>query len=265
MHQLPTDVDDEGSRSGNDPGGGGSPSTPSRPITITTPRSLRERVSFFEQVWSGQEKTSHASQESLVDVADIESRLLERRRLRDPSSPSNVARDAHRRPLPTEQRSFSSCSNNSESLEEIVERTEEEEGLLPVGARLVTFERITVHRSEKQVSSPVSRYSVSRSPSAEPVTQDDSAYHTASHRTNGASKSTSVASLAERFPSDESLSLRRTPSREAISGDAEGGSRANSPWYTEYKAQTFQHIASRLEHVRSRTEYDSHIAEIKGK
>jgi hypothetical protein len=107
--------------------------------------------------------------------------------------------------------------------------------------------------------------------------QDDSAYHTVSHSQPSAngyhtsvSKSSSITSLAGRFPSEESL--RRTPSREGLqqagASEWEGGSRSASAssidWYSEYRTQSFHNMAAKLEYVRSRSQYDTHIAEMKG-
>jgi nesprin-1 len=122
-----------------------------------------------------------------------------------------------------------------------------------------------------------SEATMSRTPSEEHILQDDSAYHTVSHSQPSAngyhtsvSKSSSVTSLAGRFPSEECL--RRSPSREGLqqasASEWDGGSRPGSTssieWYSEYRNQSFHNMAAKLEYVRSRSQYDSHIAEIKG-
>ncbi|KAK1127618.1 hypothetical protein K0M31_004147 [Melipona bicolor] len=78
---------------------------------------------------------------------------------------------------------------------------------------------------------------------------------------NYGSKSSSVTSFT-RFPSEESLSHRRgsgSPQQHLGFDD-----RTPSEWYAEYRTQSFQNVATRIEYVRSKSEYDAHIAEIKG-
>ncbi|KAK6636174.1 hypothetical protein RUM43_009827 [Polyplax serrata] len=100
-----------------------------------------------------------------------------------------------------------------------------------------------------------------RTPSEEVL--QDSCYHT----NISLSKSSSAASMT--LDSDEYL-LRRTPSREGMDLDSLSvgsgtSSSKGSEWYNEYKSQSFQNFNSKLERVLTRQEYDSHIAEIRGK
>lgn len=309
--------EENGGKGVGDPGGGKSatPQKKTRPTTLLEdtgragspgPARLKDRVSFYEQVWSGTKSPStetvaekggsNVDDSSLfVDVSEIERRLQEeqlRRRAESPLTREHVKLRSTRagdggsrlRCASTED----SSSNNSESFEETFERVVEEGDLLGGGAKVVKFERITVHKSVREITTvrpttpssgaAPSEATMSRTPSEERILQDDSAYHTVSHSqpsTNGyhtsVSKSSSVTSLAGRFPSEESL--RRTPSREGLqqagATELEGGSRPGSTsssieWYSEYRTQSFHNMAAKLEYVRSRSQYDTHIAEIKG-
>ncbi|XP_068085330.1 muscle-specific protein 300 kDa [Anabrus simplex] len=244
--------------------------TPPPDESGTGSRKLKDRVSFYEQVWSGGEGRRRGDEAGpgLVDVAEIERRLQEEQRKRRAESPAKLEQVKLRSTPVTSPRSVASGSG-SESFEETVERMEEEGDLYGSGAKVVKFERITVHRSVREYAAPgpASEGSASRTPSEERLLQDDSAYHTVSQPSaNGVSKSSSITSLAGRFPSEESL--RRTPSREQLSGTGSGewetGPKHGSlEWYSEYRTQSFQNMAARLEYVRSRSEYDTHIAEIK--
>jgi nesprin-1 len=307
--------EESGGKNLGDQGGGKSatPQKKTRPATLLEgpgrsgspgPTRLKDRVSFYEQVWSGtkspstettvEEGRSSVDDSSLfVDVSEIERRLQEeqlRRRAESPVKREHVKlRSTCVGDGVSRHRSASTedSSSNSESFEETFERVVEEGDLLGGGAKVVKFERITVHKSVREITTvrpatPVSvaassEATMSRTPSEEHVLQDDSAYHTVSQTqpsTNGyhtsVSKSSSVTSLAGRFPSEESL--RRTPSREGLqqasANEWEGGSRpvstSNIEWYSEYRTQSFQNMAAKLEYVRSRSQYDSHIAEIKG-
>lgn len=216
--------------------GGGSPRTPRG-------GRLRDRVTFFEQVWSAGRTPSA---EDLLDDAD-------------------VRRSSFR--SPTHRRSSSRASDSSfeESFERLVE-----EGELN-GTKVVKFEKITVRKSVREISSNSDTVLVqqraltesSRTPSEEHALED-SAYQSHSHGVHShGSKSSSVTSFA-RFPSEESipLSQRRcsSPRAQQLAPD----DRPPSEWYAEYRNQSFQNVAARIEYVRSRSEYDAHIAEIKG-
>lgn len=153
-------------------------------------------------------------------------------------------------------------AKDDDSFEESYARTIEE-GDFSSGSRVVKFEQIIVKKSVKEVTvKPLS----SRTPSEEHILED-SAYH--SHG-NGISKSSSIASLTGRFASEESLKSR-TPSRENVTRDEWDASSSSSKhttsgsdWYNEYKTQSFLHSGTKLDFVRSKSQYDSHIAEIRG-
>lgn len=184
-----------------------------------TPRGgrLRDRVNFFENIWS---QGRSASTEDLVDRSTS--------------------------PVPRRSSSRTSDSSFEESFERVVE-----EGELN-GAKVVKFEKITVRKSVKEIVSTRSGLSeASRTPSEEHAL--DSAYQ--SHGMQG-SKSSSVMSFTK-FPSEENLS------RDSLQ-TAETDEKVSSEWYTEYRNQSFQNVSSKIEYVRSRSEYDAHIVEIKG-
>lgn len=163
----------------------------------------------------------------------------------------------------------SSRTSNS-SFEESFERMVEEGELN--GAKVVKFEKITVRKSVREMTSTVQGTATSsfvkapgafaeasRTPSEEQALED-SAYQ--SHGVQG-SKSSSVTSFT-RFPSEESLPRGKgaSPQRTATPDfEGFGAERPSAEWYAEYRNQSFQNIAVRM---RSRTEYDAHIAEIKG-
>lgn len=222
-------------RSGSPAGDRASPASPG------TPRGarLRDRVSFFEQVWSGGRP---AGSEDLFQEMDGSRRHLGQ--FRSTSTP---------RP-----RSRGSDSSFEESFERLIE-----EGELN-GAKVVKFEKITVRKSIKEIGpGGLTHHRLltesSRTPSEEHALED-SAYQSHSHGApSHGSKSSSVTSFT-RFPSEESLSQRRGSSPQQHLGPDD---RAPSEWYAEYHSQSF-HNASRIDYVRSKSEYDAHIAEIKG-
>lgn len=228
------------------------------------------------------ESNGNNEAKSLVDVAEIERRIAEsRRRSTEVASPRETVK---LRSTPTTPRGSTSgggvsSPRNPTNYEEVYEHVVEEGGMLG-GAKVVKFERITLQKTVREVTTPLSSILVremsrtpssehpSRTPSKEASPSDDldSAYQTAreSRETSRGltSKSSSVTSLSSsrgRYTSQESLG--RAPSREQLSGTE---SPVAPEWYSDYRHQSFQHIAARLEHVRSRSEYDSHIAEIKG-
>lgn len=95
----------------------------------------------------------------------------------------------------------------------------------------------------------------SRTPSEELL---DSSYFT---HNGSLSKSSSQQSLDN---------TRRSFSREMLDWDQGSvgsgtGSSRGGEWYNEYRSQSFQNFNSKLERVLTRQEYDTHIAEIKGK
>lgn len=148
--------------------------------------------------------------------------------------------------------------------------TTTEEGDLASGMKTVKFEKVTVRKSVKQVVSSTFR-KTSRTPSEERV-YEDSAYMTQSNGNlaTTSSKTSSVTSLSGgRFPSEESL--RRTPSEgdglnESYneSNSSKMTSSSSSEWYNEYRTQSLQSGSSKLEYVRSKSQYDEHIASIRG-
>lgn len=310
--EMPEESDGKNVR---DPGGGKSASPQKKtvptsllegPVRTGSPGStrLKDRVNFYEQVWSGTkspaaeniaEKGRSSIDDSPVfsDVSQIERRLQEdqlRRRAESPDKKEHVKLRSTRGGDGGSRLTSASTedsSSNSESFEETFERIVEEGELLSGGAKVVKFERITMHKSVREFTSvrpgtpgsgaASSEATMSRTPSEEHILQDDSAYHTVSHSQPSAngyhtsvSKSSSVTSLAGRFPSEESL--RRTSSREGLqqtgASESDGGSRSASTssidWYSEYRTQSFQNTAAKLEYARSRSQYDSRIAEIKG-
>lgn len=227
------------------PGGGGTGGTGDTG-SPRTPRGgrLRDRVSFFEQIWSAGRSPST---EDLLENADAR-----RSSFRSP---------IHRRPS-----SRASDSSFEESFERLVE-----EGELN-GARVVKFEKITVKKSIREISLDNASDDTAivqqrmltesnRTPSEEhPL--EDSAYQSHSHGVHShGSKSSSVTSFM-RFPSEESLSQRRcsSPRVQQLGPD----DRPPSEWYAEYRNQSFLNVAARIDYMRSRSEYDAHIAEIKG-
>lgn len=152
--------------------------------------------------------------------------------------------------------------------------TTTEEGDLATGVKTVKFEKVTVRKSVRQVTSTSSSTTVrkmsSRTPSEE-LLLEDSAYMTQSNGNLAtSSKTSSISSLTGgRFPSEESL--RRTPSKERLNrddwDDVSSSSKvtsSSSEWYSEYRTQSFQSGSSKLEHVRTKTQYDDHIATIRG-
>lgn len=116
-------------------------------------------------------------------------------------------------------------SSGGESSEEVVERVVEEGDLS--GGRIVRVERVTVHRSVRE-------FTPQRTPSEERLTREDSAYRSLGSRTS------SVTSLAS-----ESL----------------GESDHHPQWYQDYQHHAF---GVRRDLGRSRSQFDSHIQEIKG-
>lgn len=158
---------------------------------------LRDRVSFFERVWSGRTKSD--SVDATTDVDEIERKIEQRKRR--PESPKIEVKLKHTRDTQSPSKSYESTFPNLKLRH--VEPEEErvggqvEEGDLAAGVRFVKFERVTVKRTVTEV-------------------QDE---------------------------------------------------RPDSPqteWYSEYKHHAL-HSAPRKDYVRSKSEYDSHIAEIRGK
>lgn len=157
---------------------------------------LRDRVSFFERVWSGRTKSD--SVDATTDVDEIERKIEQRKRR--PESPKIEVKLKHTRDTQSPSKSYESSFPNLKLRH--VEADEErvggqvEEGDLAAGVRFVKFERVTVKRT--------------------------------------------VTEVEERPDSPQ------------------------AEWYSEYKHHAL-HTAPRKDYVRSKSEYDSHIAEIRGK
>lgn len=239
---------------------GGTP--PRAPPDSPTTRRLKDRVSFFEKVWSG--SRAGTVEPSAFDVDQLERKLAE-----DRSKHLTHAQIEHVNLRPTPPSSPKTPFHTTKFLpdgtveETLVERVEE--GDLASGTKTVKFEKVTVRKSVKHVTTTVKKVT-SRTPSEE-LLLEDSAYQTHSNGTFSQSKSSSTTSLG-RFPSEESL--RRTPSREGYRDEWDAGSSSSgkagsssSEWYNEYRTQSFQPHVSR-HCFSSKTEYDNHIAIIRG-
>lgn len=205
---------------------------------------LRERVSFFEHHIDRQRVlTPSASREDLdqpMSTDETRRRTVTVSEGGRPRTPGTVFRESY------------------ESIRE--------EGDGPSGSKIVRVDRVTLTKTVKEVPprrsmSVHSSNSSLASPMKEmsPADEQDSAY-----RTRGMSKSSSISSMVSswgtgRYTSQESLlgspasgdQLDRTPSRATDSS-------------SDYRHQPFQAMAARMKQIRSKAEYDSHIADIKG-
>lgn len=253
--------------------------TPKRPpdSPASSSKRLRDRVSFYEKVWtgSGSSPSSLESDDSL-NVEELEKKLADdRSRHLEHAHIEHVHLRQTPTPPPLSPRHLVQHLQEIKpdgSVEETLIETVEE-GDTATGMKTVKFEKVTVRKSVKQItsttSSTVRTISSSRTPSEEHV-HEDSAYQT---HTNGSglshSKSSSISSLTGRFPSEESL--RRTPSREnendweTSSNSSSKVACSSSEWYNEYRTQSFQtHSPTKRDYFRSKSEYDHHIATIRG-
>ncbi|XP_034936487.1 nesprin-1 isoform X11 [Chelonus insularis] len=210
---------------------GDSPTKNSPTGSPRTPRGgrLRDKVNFFENIWS---------QDRNINTEDIV--------------------EHYSRSSTPIQRKFSSRSSDN-SFEESYERLVEEGELN--GAKVVKFEKITVRKCVKEITESNSfLQESSRTPSEDLHVLEDSAYQSHGIQSHG-SKSSSVTSFMK-FPSEESLSFQKRYSSPPPLGPNDD--RAPSEWYADYHNQTFQNVSARLDSaIRSRNEYDAHIAEIK--
>ncbi|KAG5889995.1 hypothetical protein JTB14_035907 [Gonioctena quinquepunctata] len=240
------------------------PDSPQSPAS----KKLRDRVSFFEKVWTGSEAGA-VGDGTGVDVQDLERRLEEERSrhlghtqlehvtLRQTSSPRHVVHLKEVGPDGTFQETYTSTT---------------EEGDLATGAKSVKFEKVTVRKTIRHITASSSSSSLrhlsttSRTPSEELI---DSAYLTQS---NGkTSKTSSTSSLTGKFPSEESLKSPeglKSPSKEGgDEWDGESNSskvtNSSSEWYSEYRTHSFHTGSSRLDYVRSKSQYDDHIQHIR--
>lgn len=164
---------------------------------------LRNRVSFFEKVWSGH--SSNDTVDATTDVDEIERRIEQGKRR--PDSPKIEVKLKQTRDGESPTKSYESTFPNLklrhvEPPVEEVERFERqvEEGDLAAGVRLVKFERVTTV------------------------------------------KRTVTESRSEERPD--------SPQHE---------------WYSEYKHHTLQSAPGRKDYMRSKSEYDTHIAGLRGK
>ncbi|XP_072386756.1 muscle-specific protein 300 kDa isoform X12 [Diabrotica undecimpunctata] len=245
-----------------DPGDGAKrrPDSPQSPAS----KKLRERVSFFEKVWTGS-KSGAVGDDGGVDVEDLERRLMEERSrnvvdthleqvtLRHTGSPRHVVQMKEIGPDGTYKETYTSTSR---------------EGDFTSGTKSVKFEKVTVKKTIRHLTSSTSSTSIrqvtsSRTPSEENL---DSAYLTQSNGNLGSISSGS--SLTGRFPSEESLKSPRKveTSKDEWDGDSSSSkvTSSSSEWYSDYRTHTFhQSEASRFEFIRSKSQYDEHIQHIK--
>lgn len=202
-----------------------------------TTRRLRDKVTYYEKVWSSGSGSRNPDDDPDgfgIDVHAFEKRLREERdrRIRDSSPRIEVKLKSTPQPSPRHldspnfnikvNRFGSSDSSPPDSFEESVER-HSEEGEVRGNARIFKFEKVTVKKTRREISvtSPseiktfFSSERISRTPSEERILQDDSAYHTQHLSNANTSKSSSIVSLHGHDVVDEGIS-RRTPSRERI-------------------------------------------------
>ncbi|XP_031338909.1 uncharacterized protein LOC116167630 isoform X1 [Photinus pyralis] len=225
-------------------------------------KRLKDRVSFFEKVWTGTSASGSLEDQDTLNVGELE-RLIEEGRKNVPSAQLEQVTLRHTpQSSPRQATELRQHFFPDGSFEESVFKTEEE-GDLASSFKSVKFEKVTVRKTVQQVRTI---RTTSRTPSeSEGRNFEDSAYQTQNGTSH--SKSSSVTSLSGRFPSEESL--RRTPSKEALKDDWDSGSNSSkhttssAEWYNEYRNQSFQSGSSKLEYVRSRSQYDNHIAVIR--
>lgn len=168
-----------------------------------THSGLRDRVSFFERVWSRRNTDSVDSTSAAADVSEIERKIEQSKRR--PESPKIGVKLRHtdtQSPSKTYETAFSGVKLRHVDVEEAEAATERQvdEGDLASGVRFVKFERV----------------------------------------------------------------VKRSVDHGRV---LEGEDRPDSPqheWYSEY-SQHALHTAPRKDYLRSKSEYDSHIAEIRGK
>lgn len=111
---------------------------------------LRDRVSFFEKVWTG--NSSNDAVDAATDVDEIERRIEQRKRR--PESPKIEVKLKHTRDAESPTKSFESTFPNltlrhvKPPVEDVEwQERQVEEGDLASGARFVKFERVTVKRT----------------------------------------------------------------------------------------------------------------------
>lgn len=213
----------------------------------TPTQNLRDKVTYYEKVWSSGKKrsaddeTDHAFS---IDVNAFEKRLKDERdrRTHEQAPRIDVRLRSTPQPSPRQANQPTNIRVNirhhvepaagsplSDTYEERMERVVEG-GEVKSSSRVLKFEKIVVKKSVREVnvtststaSSPVLRTiefseTMRHTPSDERIAED-SAYH--SHRSriisSASSKSSSNTSLHGNFTSDENVFSRRTPSRERL-------------------------------------------------
>lgn len=309
------------------------PSAPPDSPGFTVHR-LRDKVTYYEKLSSGRrdERDEEDEQQAVIDVQAFEQRLQEeraaRRALDSPRIDVRLRSTPHASPARRIDLSSSSSSTTpgnlnvkvnvystpqpqatnvtistrshrptDDSYEECIERSYDG-GEVVGAARVFTFEKITLKKTVREVS--VQRPPVhSRTPSEERVFHDDSAYHTHGSKSQRTSKSSSVASLSERFPSEEQdltdgswavvgeedVRTRTTAPYSVAVGNLTKGRQQSTPdrrvattsmdltdeaaassqeWYNEYRTHSFQKVAAKMSYNRTNSQYDTHIKEIRG-
>lgn len=228
-----------------------SPDEEARASAGTPTQNLRNKVTYYEKVWSSGQKrsaddeTDHAFS---IDVNAFEKRLKEERerRTHEQSPRIDVRLRSTPQPSPRQSNQPTNIRVNirhhvdpaagaplplSDTYEERVERVVEG-GEVKSHSRVLKFEKIVVKKSVREVNvtstttstgtSPVMRTiefseTMRHTPSDERIAED-SAYH--SHRSriisSASSKSSSNTSLHGNFTSEENVFSRRTPSRERL-------------------------------------------------
>ncbi|XP_066158002.1 muscle-specific protein 300 kDa isoform X10 [Euwallacea fornicatus] len=223
---------------------------------------LRETVRFYEKVWTGTGSPGIHSEGVHVDVEQLERKLAEERarhqEVAERTEPSS----------PRHEMQYRSGIGPDGSFQESFTTTTEE-GNLASGVRTVKIEKVTVSKKVRHISSSLSTQSLkkptsSRTPSEERL--DDSDYLTQSNGNLATtSKTSSQSSLTGRFPSEDSLG--RPSSRQRDEGDSNSSSskvtNSSSEWYSEYRTQSFHSGSSKLEYVRSKSQYEEHIDNIR--
>ncbi|XP_060527804.1 muscle-specific protein 300 kDa isoform X12 [Cylas formicarius] len=258
------------SASGKDPGEG--PKRPPESPQSPSHKKLRETVSFYEKVWTGDNRAAGTHGEGVcVDVEELEKKLAEERsRHFEESALEKVSLRHTPQASPRRDVQHSQTVGADGSFQETFTSTTQE-GDLSTGARTVKFEKVTVRKTVRQITSSSTSHSIkkvlstSRTPSEEKI--DDSAYVSQSNGNFATSKTSSQTSLTGKFSSEESL--RRTPSKERLRDEWDSNSSSSkvtsssSEWYNEYRTQSIQSGSSKLEYVRSKSQYEEHIDNIR--
>ncbi|KAL3268200.1 hypothetical protein HHI36_007325 [Cryptolaemus montrouzieri] len=261
---------------GREKGHGESPKRPPDSPKSPDSKKLRESIKFFEKVWTGtRSSTGAATAVSAEDVEDFERRLEEEKnrnvrhtelgevqlRQTPSSSPRHIRHHQEIR--------------DDGTIEETITTTQEE-GNVETGTKTIKFEKVIVRKTVQQIPSPskvpeyhILRKTPSRTPSVERLLED-SAYVTRSNGNAGnTSRDSSLTSFGDKFSSEENLDRSLDVSR---SGNDDwdntscSGSKvtsSSSEWYSEYRTQSFHSGSSKLEYVRSKSQFDQHIASIR--